>query len=63
MTTNVIDIICTSLNLVYPDRPCEWIERAAKEMFRFTDQNPNATQEQRIELDRRIQNMCTTGKW
>lgn len=63
MSGDAIDYIRVNLEMVYPNQPIEWLQRAAVEMFRFNDSYSNPTMEQRIELDRRIQNMCTTGQW
>lgn len=63
MSGDAIDYIRVNLEMVYPNQPIEWLQRAAVEMFRFNDSYDNPAMEQRIELDRRVQNMCTTGEW
>jgi len=63
MQYSAMDLVAASLNLMYPGKPYEWIQRAATEMVTFTDRYENPTQEQRADIDTRIRNMCTTGEW
>ena len=63
MQYSAMDLVAASLNLMYPGKPYEWIQRAATEMVAFTDRYENPTQEQRANIDTRIRNMCTTGEW
>ncbi|QMP84315.1 hypothetical protein HUN41_00223 [Streptomyces phage Coruscant] len=58
-----MDLVVSSLSLVHPDQPYEWIHRAATEMVAFADRYPEPTMEQRMALDERVRKMCTTGEW
>ncbi len=60
---SAINLIVASLDLAYPGKPYEWVEKAATEILHFPGRYPNATVEQEAALMERVQNMCTTGQW
>ncbi|QGH76467.1 hypothetical protein SEA_DAUBENSKI_197 [Streptomyces phage Daubenski] len=63
MAGSAIDIVMASYQLVYPDAPYEWLEKAAKETLYWSARTVNPTVEQMNTHQARIDKMCTTGEW
>jgi hypothetical protein len=60
---DAVQIVMASYQLVYPDAPYEWLERAAKETLYWSARVTNPTLEQMEAHEARVRHMCTTGEW
>ncbi|ASN73240.1 hypothetical protein SEA_EVY_197 [Streptomyces phage Evy] len=60
---NAVEIVMATYQLVYPEAPYEWLEKAANETLHWSARVTDPTLEQMNAHEARIRKMCTTGQW
>ncbi|ASR77864.1 hypothetical protein FDI38_gp103 [Streptomyces phage Peebs] len=60
---SAVDLVMQSYQLVYPDAPYEWLEKAANETLHWSARVTDPTLEQMNAHQARIDTMCRTGQW
>ncbi|UEM46951.1 hypothetical protein SEA_TARGARYEN_203 [Streptomyces phage Targaryen] len=60
---NAVEIVMATYQLVYPEAPYEWLEKAANETLHWSARVTDPTIEQMNAHEARIRKMCTTGQW